>query len=78
MFVAGIGLTSNVSTRLEAVNVTEDGLAERISSCLLHSRAEKTDDKYRAYLRNFNSFVIKRTTSHYLTIFISNLSDQKC
>ena len=65
MFVAGIGLTSNVRTRLEAVNVREDGLAERISSYLLHSRADKTNDKYRASLRNFNSFVLKRTTSQY-------------
>ena len=60
MFVAGIGLTSNVRTRLEAVNVTEDGLAERISSYLLHSRADKTNDKYRASFKKFQQFCAQK------------------
>ena len=84
MFVAGIGLTSNVRTRLEAVNVTKDGLAERISSCLLHSRAEKTNDKYRASFKKFQQFCAQKSYKSvpadpiHVTIFVSNLLDQNC
>ena len=84
MFVAGIGLTSNVRTRLEAVNVTEDGLAERISSYLLHSRADKTNDKYRASFKKFQQFCAQKSYQSvpadpiHVTIFISTLLDQNC
>ena len=84
MFVAGIGLTSNVRTRLEAVNVTEDGLAERISSYLLHSRADKTNDKYRASFKKFQQFCAQKNYHSvpadpiHVTIFISTLLDQNC
>ena len=82
MFVAGIGLTSNVRTILEAVNVTEDGLAERISSYLLHSRADKTNDKYRASFKKFQQFCAQKNYQSvpadpiHVTIFISTLLDQ--
>lgn len=48
IFIAGIGLTRNIKQRLSDVNVTQDGLAERISSYLISSRADKTTEKYKA------------------------------
>ena len=61
IFVAGICLTANVRDRLEFATVREDGLAERISSYLLCSKADKTNDKYRTAFKKFQQFCVEKS-----------------
>ena len=64
--------------------MSEDGLAERISSYLVSSRADKTNEKYRASFRKFQQFCAQKgyrslpADPIHVTIFISNLLDQNC
>ena len=84
VIVAGIGLRSNVRDRLAAVGVSEDGLAERISSYLLFSRADKTNEKYKSAFKKFQQFCGQKGYRHlpadpiHVTIYLSNLLDQNC
>ena len=63
--------------------MSEDGLAERISSYLVSSRADKTNEKYRASFRKFQQFCAQKgyrslpADPIHVTIFIS-LLDQNC
>lgn len=84
IIIAGIGLTANVREKLESANVRDDGLAERISTYLLCSRADKTNDKYRAAFKKFQDFCAVKNYQClpadpiHVTIFISNLLDKNC
>ena len=68
----------------ESANVREDGLAQRISSYLLCSRADKTNDEYMTPFKKFQQFCVEKSYQPlpaypiYVTIFISNLLDQNC
>ena len=59
-------------------------MAERISSYLLHSRADKTNHKYRASFKEFQQCCAQKNYQSvpadpiHVTIFISNLLDQNC
>lgn len=83
IFLAGIGLTANVRDQLQSVNVNEDGLAERISSYLLCSRADRTNDKYKSAFKRFQQFCADKSYQPlpadpiHVTIFMSYLLDQK-
>ena len=74
----------NVRDTLVSVNVSEDGLAERISSYLLYSRADETSEKYKAAFKKFQQFCAQKGYQSlpaepiYVTIFISSLLDQNC
>ena len=77
-----LGLTRNIKQRLSEVNVTQDGLAERISSYLISSRADKTTEKYKASFNKFKSFCADRgyqslpANPIHVTIYFSHLLDQ--
>lgn len=83
IFVAGIGLTANVREQLQSVNVNEDGLAERISSYLLCSRADRTNDKYKSAFKKFQQFCADKSYQPlpadpiHVTIYMSHLLDQE-
>ena len=74
----------NVRDTLVSVNVSEDGLAERISSYLLYSRANKTNEKCKATFKKFQQFCAPKGYQSlpadpiYVTIFISSLLDRDC
>ena len=75
-------MTRNIKQRLSEVNVTQDGLAERISSYLISSRADKTTEKYKASFNKFKSFCADRgyqslpANPIHVTIYFSHLLDQ--
>lgn len=66
------------------MNVREEGLAERISSYLLCSRADKTKDKYKSAFKKFQKFCAEKSYQPlpadpiHVTIFMSYLLDQIC
>ena len=81
---AGIGLTANIREQLETASVSEDGLAERISTYLLSSRADNTNIKYKAAFKKYKDFCATKNYQClpadpiHVTIFFSNLLDQNC
>ena len=79
MLYAGIGLTLSVKNILESVNITDDGLVERISSYLLRSRADKTNDQYRAYYNKFQQFCAVINSEPYRCIYFRfKFIEQNC
>ena len=82
-FVTGIGLRANIEQRLVEANVSQKGLAERISSYLVSSRADKTAIKYKSTLNRFQRFCCERGYIYlpanpiHVTVYLSDLLDQR-
>ena len=82
-FVTGIGLRANIEQRPVEANVSQKGLAERISSYLVSSRADKTTIKYKSTLNRFQRFCCERGYIYlpanpiHVTVYLSDLLDQR-
>ena len=82
VLVAGIGLTATIAQHLSSANVTQKGLAERISTYLVNSRADKTVEKYNSTFKRFQRFcgehgyVDLPANPIHVTVYLSELLDQ--
>ena len=73
----------NIEQRLVEATVSQKGLAERISSYLVGSRADKTTIKYKSTLNRFQRFCCERGYIYlpanpiHVTVYLSDLLDQR-
>lgn len=79
--VSGVGLTRNIQQRLFDADVTQSGLAERISSYLISSKADSTTKKYKSSFDRFKNFCSSYGYNYlpadpiHVTIYFSHLLD---